>query len=987
MSRRFVGRLTVLFATIMWSAAFAGDRDTQRVTLDERVPFTTSNIHGTPDPPSPYRTVDAFPDLTKFEEPLAMMPIPGSNRLAVVERLGKIFSFVNQSDVEQPELILDLNKIAYGAAFHPEFKTNGYLYVTYLIDADPLKELANGTRVSRFKVTQQEPPVADPKSEKIIFEWVSGGHNGGCLKFGPDGYLYIATGDSGLIADMYLNGQNLSTVSGAVLRIDVDSTSTKQAYSVPADNPFVDLDGARPEIWAYGLRQPWKISFDRSTGDLWTANVGQDLWEQIYIIERGGNYGWSIVEGSHPFRPDRERGPTPIIGPIIEHNHAEFRSITGGFVYRGSRLPELSGSYVYGDYDTGKIWMLHYDTSTKQVTEQRELVDSTLRVVGFAEDHQGELYVIDHTRGRIFGLEVNQQRDQRESFPRRLSETGLFQSVAYHQVAPGVIPYTVTAPQWIDGATKQRFLAIPDNGKIGFDGIEYPQPAPGAPHGWRFPDGTVIFETISMELRPDTIRRLETRVLHFQQLSGDDSVGDQLWRTYTYVWNDSQTDAVLLEDAFGLDRTLTIDDPTAPGGQRQQTWHFPSRSECTVCHNMAAKYVIGINTLQINHDHLYANGAMNQLRAFEQIGLFNKPLPAPPSQLPHLVDYHDDSQDLAQRARSYLHGNCSHCHRKWGGGNAEFRLLGNLTLEDMGVVGTQPGRGRFLIPGASLLSPGDPAGSVLFYRMSTIGPARMPRLDSRVVDVLGTQLVHDWIASLPNDAHVRPSVKELLDQASVGTKQSAQIIDRLLEQTTSALQLTQAIDRRTLSDELVRNIVAQGMEHENATIRDLFERYVPEQERTKRLGNTIRPEQILQLDGDVSRGKDVFFHTGGVQCKNCHKIGDEGTGLGPDLSRVGKKYDEAKILENVLDPSREVDPKFRMHLVETNDGRVHSGLIVENNDRHLVLKDAKNQTIQLATAEIDEITPQQQSIMPDLLLRDLTAQQVADLIAYLASLK
>ena len=982
-------RIYCLLVLILFTTArvvlLAEDDSQHLVGVNKRIPFTTSKIVGSPDPPSPYRTVNAYPNL-HFDEPLDMMPVPDSDRMAVAQRLGKIVSFVNDTQVKKSDLILDLNKIVYGMAFHPEFSANGYIYVTYLIDADPLKELPLGTRLSRFRVTQHDPPRADPESEQVMLEWPSGGHNGGCLKFSPDGYLYVATGDSGLIADMYLNGQDLSNISGAILRIDVDRADDERPYSIPNDNPFVDVDGARPEIWAYGLRQPWKISFDRATGELWTGNVGQDLWEQIYLIERGGNYGWSVMEGSHPFRPDRARGPTPFLLPIVEHNHTEFRSITGGFVYRGSQLPELRGAYIYGDYDTGKIWMLRYDRTAEKVTENRELTDSSLRLVGFGEDHKGELYLVDHMRGQIFQLALNPERNVTNEFPRRLSDTGLFDSVADHRVAAGIMPYSVIAPQWIDGAVKERFLAIPGDGQIEFNGTIYPQPAPGAPHGWKFPDGTVVFETISLELRPGMPRRLETRVLHYEQLAGNESVGDQLWRTYTYVWNDEQTDAVLLEDARGLERTFTIQDPAAAGAKRQQTWHFPSRVECTVCHNVAAKYVIGVNTMQINHRHEYDAGTMNQLHAFEQLRLFTEPLPDQPANLPRLADYRDSALDLRQRARSYLHANCSHCHRKWGGGNAEFRLLGNLTIDEMDIVGTRPGRGSFFIPGASLLAPGDPAASLMLYRMSTTGPGRMPRLDSRVVDVEGIRLIRDWIASFPAESDARPSVIERI--ADAGDEESQiQKIDELLGETTAALQLVQAIDGHALSDKLVPEVITRGSKHAEAHIRDLFERYLPEDQRTKRLGSTIRPEQILALDGDPQRGLAVFAQTAGVQCKSCHKIGDLGTDLGPDLSQLGKKYDKSKILENILDPARQIDLKFRVYLVETVDGKVHTGLLIEKNLERLVLKDAKNQEIRLAAKDIEEITPQQQSLMPDLLLRDLTAQQVADLVAYLAALK
>ena len=274
--------------------------------IDKRVPWNSSKIVGTPEPPAPYRTAQVFPKL-KFSEPLAMTSVPGSNRLLVVERRGKIFTFENSPVVEKADLLLDIGKSTYGAALHPQFQTNGYVYVTYI--SDESAPLPTGSRVSRFQVGKERPWRCDPNTEKVILEWPSGGHNAGCLAFGKDGYLYLSCGDGSGIADELETGQDVSDLLASIVRIDVDHPAGGKAYGIPGDNPFVKTPGARPELWAYGLRQVWKYSFDRQTGDLWAGEVGQDLWESVYKIERGGNYGWSVTEGSHPFRPDRKKGP------------------------------------------------------------------------------------------------------------------------------------------------------------------------------------------------------------------------------------------------------------------------------------------------------------------------------------------------------------------------------------------------------------------------------------------------------------------------------------------------------------------------------------------------------------------------------------------------------------------------------------------------------------------------------------------------------
>src|SRR5262249_34253278 len=275
----------------------------------------------------------------------------------------------------------------------------------------------------------------------------------------------------------------------------------------------------------------------------------------------------------------------------------------------------------------------------------------------------------------------------------------------------------------------------------------YPQPAPGAPRGWRFPDGTVAVKTFFLETQkgnPASRRRLETRLLHFEKLGGNEEVGDQYWRGYTYVWNDEQTDAVLLS-AKGLDATFTIKDAKAPGGTRKQTWHFPSRAECTLCHTVPAKFVLGLNTHQLNRDHDYGTVVANQLATWERLGLFTKKLSAAPAKLPRLADHEDARHDTATRARAYLQANCAHCHMKWGGGNAEFQLLFTLKPREMGIVDVRPAHGNFGLSDPKLLKPGAPEESLLYHRMRLTGLGRMPHVASSVGDEKGTKLIPDWI--------------------------------------------------------------------------------------------------------------------------------------------------------------------------------------------------------------------------------------------------
>jgi glucose/arabinose dehydrogenase len=293
-----------------------------------------------------------------------------------------------------------------GLAFHPRYKENGEFFVYYSLK--PTRENPHVTAVSRFRVSPDDPNRALPDSEEevIRIEHRYWNHKGGTIVFGPDGYLYIGLGDGGLRDDPHGNGQSLQTVLGKILRIDVDQKDEGRNYAIPKDNPFADrASEARGEIWAYGIRNVWRIAFDRKTGDLWAGDVGQDLWEEIDIIRPGGNYGWNLREGKHPSTPTlpnvpKGTGPRPdLIEPIWEYHHDVGKSITGGNVYRGKKVPELEGAYLYADFVTGQIWALWYDMAKQQVTANREILPKGLPVMSFGEDDDGEVYFVTQEGG------------------------------------------------------------------------------------------------------------------------------------------------------------------------------------------------------------------------------------------------------------------------------------------------------------------------------------------------------------------------------------------------------------------------------------------------------------------------------------------------------------------------------------------------------------------------------------------------------------
>ena len=349
-----------------------------------------------------YTLTEAFPAL-EFEDPLLLTHDGESNKVYVVEKTGRIKSFDNDSNVETAEVFVDLSskvdaaggeKGLLGLAFHPNYDENGYFYVNYTDEST--------TKVARYSKLD-DAHEDDIDSEEIILEFDQpyANHNGGHLAFGPDDYLYIGTGDGGSGGDSENKAQNTANLLGKILRIDVDQTEEDHLYAIPEDNPFKgNREGDKEEIYAYGLRNPWKFSFDAERGLLLAADVGQDSIEEINIIENGGNYGWKIKEGSQEFKPV-EPMPDDLIDSIWEYDHSVGQSITGGYVYDGQEIPSLAGYYIYGDFVAGKIWALGIDSD--ETMENHELLETDLLISSFGLDRAGELYIVDFN-GKIYQL-------------------------------------------------------------------------------------------------------------------------------------------------------------------------------------------------------------------------------------------------------------------------------------------------------------------------------------------------------------------------------------------------------------------------------------------------------------------------------------------------------------------------------------------------------------------------------------------------------
>lgn len=988
--------LILLFVPI--GLATAGDRPDGAVG-PKRIPWTTSRILGSPEPPPPYRTERMFPKLT-FHNPLDIEFAQGLNRVFVAEQGGRIYSFPNDESCAKADLFADLPKAArgldkvpfakgvsnlYGFAFHPHFQQHPYVYVCYTLDIAPPKGHAamtpkdqQGTRVSRFAVTRDDPPRIIPESETVLLTWFAGGHNAGCVKFGPDGDLYVSSGDGGDPdpPDPFNTGQDISDLLCSILRIDVDHPAGDKPYSIPADNPFVHTPGARPEVYAYGLRNPWRFSFDRGTGQLWCGDVGWELWESVDCVKPGGNYGWSIMEGPNPVHLDGTRGPTPITPPALALDHTEAASLTGGVVYRGKKLPELVGHYLFGDWQTARLW--DAKVNGDGLEPHRTIAQTDQRIVAFGEDADGEPIIVDHQGGGLWRIVRNQSSYDPAKFPRKLSETGLFADMKAQTPAPGVIPFSINAPQWVDGATAKRWIAIPGTATMTWGKGVWGDDKPA------WPANSVLVRTLSIEGQPGKggpAQPVETQLLHFD--------GRQ-WQAYTYAWNAQHTDADLV-GAEGDDRAIIV--PASEGmGQathnsaQQRTWHFASRVQCLTCHNVWDDYVLAFTPPQLDRVAEVGGTTDNQVRTFRRLGLLLDPRGTSDdsaNEKATLTNPYDTSADLNERARSYLAVNCSVCHRFGGGGAALFDVRKELASRKMNLIDARPNLGSFGLDDARIVCPGDPTRSVLLYRIAKLGRGRMPRIGSDVVDQRGTQLIIEWIRSLAPDK--RPD-----SSADAKQFEDSGTIDRLLNTPSGALAIICALQSPGLDGNAFHRMTSKGLASRDDAIHDLFRRFDPNEQAHPKLGPNVNAARLLALRGDARRGRQVFFGAGAAAtglCARCHKLNGEGTDFGPDLAHIASKYNRADLLDNILNPSKTIAPGYATTLVRTKSGDTFSGILVTKNDREIILKTPDLKQTRIAAAEADRVVTQSISAMPEGLLSDLEPQQAADLLAFVASLK
>jgi len=744
----------------------------------------------TPGPAGSWALADAFPNIT-FTDPVRMVKDPlSANFVYIVCRNGEVWRipFSAAATTAQKVKVLDRTANTWGywdagmmsIAFHPDFgvpgnPSRGYFYVSY--QYSPNLSMNTGVsspsymRLSRFTIPDGQL-VANPASEFVMIQQYDrhNWHNGGQMFFGPDRFLHLAIGDEGDSNDSFNVTQKINNrLFSGILRIDVDQNSNRshpirrqpaqitppngwpasftQGYGIPNDNPWLDpAGGVLEEFWTIGTRSPHSMSFDHETGDVWIADVGQGTREEITIARKGGNHQWPYKEGA---APGPKAKPATIIGtevpPLFDYSRSMGGCVIGGIVYRGSlHAGALTGKYLFGDHNTKALYAL---ARVESGPATAEFLTSVLRnggnkqgLSGICEGPDNEVYFMElgsngTDTGKIYRLIRN--GTPVPDPPKFLSQTGAFTNLSTLTPVAGLIPYEVNSPLWSDGARKQRWIAIPNNGThdTAAERVTYSDEG-----SWSFPIGTVVVKHFTLpvdERNPSLEKRLETRFF----INGTDGV----YYGVTYRWNDAGTDAELLPGGASRDLTVTQTD----GSTRNQRWDFPSRSDCRTCHTSGADNVLGVRAYQIAKDMNYplTGRTSNQLATWNALGIFGSSFGTrDPSTVPAAVDPQNPHASLDSRVKSYLAANCSHCHQP-AGVSANFDASFNIPLSAQGIVGGVINR-PLQTSSERVVSPNDLANSIMHSRMAVVGTNQMPPLGKNLVDQKAVALLADWIRGM-----------------------------------------------------------------------------------------------------------------------------------------------------------------------------------------------------------------------------------------------
>ncbi|WP_208295925.1 PQQ-dependent sugar dehydrogenase, partial [Maribacter caenipelagi] len=779
--------------------------------LTESKPFnllSDTNFDPLPTGSQPYGV--AFTNLD-FNTPLNFNIVPNSNNIVVGQRDGKVFWFDNDENVAQKNLLVDLSSEVggkvwdggfLGLSIHPLFGSGvnkNFVYVYYTTQSNdktlekPLSfscglERFHGNYLilEKFEVDATSMQfVENSRMTLIKRRMFNTTHRGGGMEFGNDGYLYVSTGDQAA----YINAQQISeNLDGGVLRIDVDMDLSRSHiplrklgveagesdefsglyYTIPNDNPFVDASGSVfEEYYSIGHRNPHRLTKDFQTGIFYIGEVGEDSHEEINVLSSGKNYGWPLYEGFDG--PNINCLPSlynnmPHTRPLVSFPRTDANAIIGGYVYRGSDIPELTGKYICADYGVGsEIWSVDVNNGAYELLGNF----APTNIVSFGQDKDGELYLLK--QGENVKLYKMKSKSLIESAPQTLTETGIFVGeVANLDVREGFIPYDLIDSFYSDGAIKSRWMAIPNDGshntaneKINFSEND----------NWDFPVGTVLIKHFDYPIDDRNLsitRKVETRF----------SIKDAEGKFYflTYKWNEAQTEAYLVDTSIEEDITIT----TISGATRQISWHFPSEGECLSCHNPSSGGTLGPRTknLNKNYDYVELGGSIgNQLVTLSALGILDQTITDvdTPDYITH-TSISNVNSSLEDRARSYLDLNCAYCHNPSTDNRANFDLRLDRTLVQTGLLTAGVNESLNMDPNERILYEGDALKSILYHRTASVQPGiMMPPLAKNQVDDAGVALLESWINSL--QPSVLPPDSGIYRIVNVATNNTLQVLN------------------------------------------------------------------------------------------------------------------------------------------------------------------------------------------------------------------
>ncbi|MBS2013178.1 MAG: PQQ-dependent sugar dehydrogenase [Deltaproteobacteria bacterium] len=577
-----------------------------------------------------------------------------------------------------------------GMAFHPKFDQNGFVYLYFTRPhptQPPPPSIAQQQVIARYQ-SKDGGLTLDLSTEKILWTLDDpfGNHNGGTLEFGNDGFLYFANGDGGGGGDPMRAGQDKGSLFGKILRFDVDGGDP---YAIPATNPFAS-GGGRPEIYALGFRNPFRFFFDRPTGDLWVADVGQGAWEELDKVVLGGNYGWNVREGKHCYSPASGCDASGLIDPVVEHGRSEARSIIAGAVYRGTKVPSIANKLVYADVVTSFFFAI--DPTQASPTPIR--LDQDLprtNPSSFALDKNGEVVftALGQKAGEGAVMRIVPVKAAND-ISRVLGETGCVDPKEPSKPALGLFPYDVVAPEYRDGLAARRYLSVPAAAKI----------AVKEGGALELPPGSVAFKTFAKGGKPYEVQMLRRR-------------DDGTWQPYDYFFTESGLDAVLNDD---------------------------TTKTCLECHTAAAGTTLGLEAAQLDRDADFGGRTGNVLATLDHVGMLGAPIATGSYRRLASLDSYDT---LERRARSYLHANCANCHRD---PKLDLRITTSLAATNA------CGPGRPILPGDPGGSP--LLASMRRLEGGAGGPdagvagGPMPPLGRTTVDEPAARVIEDWIRSL-----------------------------------------------------------------------------------------------------------------------------------------------------------------------------------------------------------------------------------------------